>query len=390
MSVFFEKKGSAIYFLLCMFVFSFFVYSGNIKREFIDFPHFVINTLPIYFVLAIDFFFVVALFFSKKNQIDFIAILLAIRLILHLFSIKNGEISPFFGINFTTSLLCLCTYLIALNQSKSYSFLIKIFCLFFIVLTVQIFFEAVLGTESFWGNVYLYKHDLTLPIGSSNALASKIIPFYAILYSVFQKKTYHVILTVLSLIIVVLTKSRGGFFDLLLVFIFLKSWEGLTSIRFVFRSIIIASLLFVMVFLSYTSFDSSMLLFSDSDSTIVGRLGLWENGINIFKDNILFGVGFYEGYLANNPHNFVIDILMRSGIVGLFVFLLIFCSIFFNVKPFFKDSYVRGCTIALFCMMWQGLVEVVLFSYIHDVIMWVIVGSMISRVNDLKNGAVLL
>jgi len=87
-----------------------------------------------------------------------------------------------------------------------------------------------------------------------------------------------------------------------------------------------------------------------------GRLGIWETGFEMFKDNFFSGVGF-GNYYANSekyaieelrdplfkatpshtPHNFIIQILSELGLVGLFIFLVSFKEIL--VKSF---SYLKN------------------------------------------------
>lgn len=384
MNLLFVKKGAAIYFMLCMFVSLFFTYSGSDQNEFIDFPHVVIRILPLYLDIFITFVFFVFLLFDKKSKVDIIAFLLFCRFLLHCIPVYYAGMTSHFMMNFIVSVLCICVYLIHLNYNDSGNFLIDVFKVFFLILCFQIGVESFISANSFFDDVYFYKVDMALPIGSSNSLAAKLVPVFAILFMVERKNALKFLLLALAMFAVALTKSRSGVFGLLFVLIIALSWRGTFSVKEFLKIIFIA-----LVVISVSSFflmnsDIGMLVFSDSDSTLIERNRLLQNGLDLFWDHPFFGNGFYYFDMADNPHNWILDILMRSGLAGLALMLIIFAKIWFEVKDFLRDDIVRGCLVALLCMLWQGLAEIVLFGYIQDILMWSIVGLMIARVGYLK------
>lgn len=385
MIYFVKRKGAFIYFLLCMFVSLFFTYIGSDQNEFIDFPHFTIKILPLYIDIVFTAFFAFLLFFDPKAKIDVVSFLLILRLFVHCIPIFYVGMTTHFALNFIVSLLCFFVYLIHLNDNDCGKYLIAGFKIFFYMLCFQIVTEAFIGSHSFFENVYFYKIDMALPIGSSNALAAKIVPIFAILFIIERNKNVKFLLTVLVVIAVALTKSRSGVFGLLFVLIIALSWRGNFLIKDFFKIFVVAFLIVTVSSYFLLQSELGMLVFSDSDSSIIERNNLIQDGIALFWKHPFFGNGFYYFDLADNPHNWFVDVLMRSGFAGLCLVCAFFIKIWLDIKIFLCDSIVRGCFVAILCMLWQGLAEIVLFGYIQDIILWSIIGLMMARVAYLKN-----
>ncbi|SHH27792.1 O-antigen ligase [Fibrobacter sp. UWH9] len=381
---FLKKNSASCYFLLCMLVFMFCSFSGNELNTYIDFPHVELGVLPINIIFFITFVFCSGIFF-KQTKLDFIVFLLFARLLLHLIPIYYVGVSSHFSVNFLTSILCLLVYIIVLNCNGNFKNYICTINFVFVILCVQIILEFVMGETSYFGNVYFYKHDMTLPVGASNALASKVVPMFALLFVNFKSKAVKLLYALLALVVVCLTKSRGGILDLMLVIIVILAWQGYFSIKSIFKFIISTCLIGFIAAYGILFSEWGSFVFSDSDETVVGRYALFMQGLTLFSEHPFFGNGFYYFDFAQNPHNWVLDVLMRSGLAGFFLVSVILCCIWRNIKNFLNDPVVRGCLIAVLCMLWQGLVEIVLFTHIHDFLMWSILGLMMSRVDYLKN-----
>jgi O-antigen ligase len=280
--------------------------------------------------------------------------------------------------------LCFAVYLIALNSTEDSTFVYKIIKLIFIIICIQVIIEAFMGTQSFFGDTYFYKHDMTIPIGNSNAIASKIIALFAFLKCVEKDKKSKVMYLFLLLVAVALTKSRGGVLTALASIGLVFFWKGKVSTKNIIK--LVAALLLIGVgFYFFKEFSSiGEFIFSASTSTVTGREGLWRNGLRIFCYHPLFGNGFSDLVVNNNPHNFIIDTLMRSGIAGIILMISIVGGFIYKVKNYTTDNYVRGCICFALCLLAQGLVEIVLFSYVHDMMLWFVLGTMCCRVNQLK------
>lgn len=379
---FLEQKGGALYFMLCMIVFLFTVYSGNEGNHYIDIPHVEIPILPLYIVILLTFVFVVLLCTLKAAKIDLIGMLLVAPLIIHLVNSLYMGISSDFYVHYATSILSLCVYLISINMNKSLKYIEKMFLLFFVVLSIQIVVEYALS-----GSVeshYAFKHDMRIPIGESNALTTKLLPFFAILFSVERNKTKKIVLASFTFFVVALTRSRGGIVDFICVLSFLLLWRGKINVVFVLKSVSLFLFLGIIFYFFFNS-EFGQTVFLRDDHSILERFVRWDKCVDLFWNHPILGNGFYYNVLADNPHNVVVDLMMRSGLVGIFVALVILINLLARLRGNLANEYVRGGFVGLVALLIQGCVEIVFFSYVHEIIIWTIVGYLVRKCEDIKN-----
>lgn len=113
--------------------------------------------------------------------------------------------------------------------------------------------------------------------------------------------------------------------------------------------------------------------FSTIDPT---RYNLLIYGINIFKENYIFGNIFYDGLSGLYVHNFWIDILVRTGIIGASIFFIFLLS---NYKRYVFKSYDDFTQIAFkiifISMIINGTIATTLF---YNPVFWVSFGYIIS------------
>lgn len=89
------------------------------------------------------------------------------------------------------------------------------------------------------------------------------------------------------------------------------------------------------------------------DISLVARIEMWKEGINLWKQNKIFGAGFGSFYNTDEsgtqlrkliyPHNFFIETLAEIGIIGLIILMLgLYYSIstLINSKPFYWSLFV--------------------------------------------------
>ena len=80
----------------------------------------------------------------------------------------------------------------------------------FLWIAMQVMMEAYLGPVSYFADTYYYKNNLVIPIGGSNAIASKIVPMFAYTYCVYKNKASTIMLAVILFATLGITKSRSG------------------------------------------------------------------------------------------------------------------------------------------------------------------------------------
>ncbi|WKA53974.1 O-antigen ligase family protein [Planococcus shixiaomingii] len=94
-----------------------------------------------------------------------------------------------------------------------------------------------------------------------------------------------------------------------------------------------------------------------------GRLDLWNNGLTLFADNPLFGIGIYNYRSYSNAifntdhymHNTFLEVLTESGIFGfclyLTIFLLVFYDFYIHRKSIIDTRYLFITLISMLVLM---------------------------------------
>lgn len=88
-----------------------------------------------------------------------------------------------------------------------------------------------------------------------------------------------------------------------------------------------------------------------SDSIAGGRLAIWKSGLKLLKENLIFGVGAGNSSTAmglefgssgwKTAHNSYLQAALELGIFGLFIYLLMLCTIMKNCKIIIQQ--LKGC-----------------------------------------------
>ena len=185
----------------------------------------------------------------------------------------------------------------------------------------------------------------------------------------YQKIIYSVILAAM-LSCVIFTYSRGAIWSIVpafFVFLLFKNWKLLVP---GFVSLAIGSYL-----LSPNIVNRLSSSFSTGDSSLIYRFGIWKASINIAYYNWLFGIGpgreiyckeygLYSDKPAAHPHNFILQIFVETGVLGLLSFLFIIAVFFKKLWTSFKkadDKFYSTLVICIFSIIagyfFQGLLE---------------------------------
>jgi len=385
MTDFMKRKGGTICFMLCMLVFLFVTNSFDVKDAFIDSPHIVFPFYVIFIILAILSFFAFFLLIDKSVKVDFVCFLLFIRLIVHFIPIYGIGITPHFAINFITSVICLIVYLIMYNLTKEKKFFIDVVCVFYFVFAIQIIVEFLLSPVTLTSFSMNFKSEIATPMGSSNALAAKLVPFFAFVFCNCKNKG-KLCSVLLALFAVIATRSRTGCANFVIITYMLLVWNGRFSKKLIANFLGIGFLFVIILyyFLFYYGFLDK--IFYTELSSSETRFLFWRDALDIFFAHPITGVGFYYDVLAKNPHNVILDILMRSGLIGLVILVSVSLSILKNVRGKLNDDYVRGCFMGIVAFFFHGLFEIVFFSYIADFMIWTLIGAMMGYIhnNNLK------
>lgn len=189
---------------------------------------------------------------------------------------------------------------------------------------------------------------------SYSGVLTIILCFYKIIFEKennFSRKLYLYITIILSFMMFLLGSSRGSVVVIVLILpIFLYHSPFRQKIRFTILSIIFIPILFWLIKISGSSLFNR--IESTSEDKGGGRDVLWQNALNHFFDNPIIGGNIEIGRIY--PHNFLIEIMMSTGIVGI---LLIFPLLFKGITLGNYYSKIDKSVFFVFLMLIVGLIQ---------------------------------
>jgi O-antigen ligase len=239
-------------------------------------------------------------------------------------------------------------------------------------LIISGFLASLLGFYGYFiGNVSIFGGIQPLKDADNNGFARFLIPFIPL--SVFllnsqEQKYKKIVLAVFFFLItaaVVLTFSRSGFLALLLVLflIFLRQKNKLKILGIFFLIFLLCLPLIPLTLWTRASTFLDVGTAGFHDGSFSERSAVVISGLNMFKDNFLFGVGVgnfpevYPAYVLKGfesvdkvAHNTYLSVLAELGITGFLLFITIIFWSFKNINICKNDNpnlIVYGVEIAL-------------------------------------------
>jgi hypothetical protein len=290
-------------------------------------------------------------------------------------SIKTGCFSELFGaigIAFTSIL----AYIIGLNSECKTKQFLTLLELYLSVICFQTIAESLMGDINFLGDPYYYKHDLITPIGASNYIATKIVPLFIFAFSLDENARRRLFLLALSFVALILTKSRNGLLCFSIVFILFITFNNKTS---GFKKLFTIFLLLVLFlyFIQKGVIGDLTATYSNSSSTVDGRINLWIHYIvQSFRYPLLgHGIERVDGYISS--HNMVLDIFFRGGIIGSFIF-VIGLNYYLSRMSSNNQPVATSSKFFLIAEFLISMAEITFFTVTNDVFFFFIIGLAIS------------
>lgn len=348
---------------------------GNPDNKLIDTPHFVFDHItPTTIICVIGVALILLKSISEGINIDYITILLIVRIILALIPMFYINDVPDFLGNLETTILCFISYYIAKNFVDDPN-KIKFSILFlFLLIVVQVVFESYMGPISFFDDTYVYKNNLILPIGGSNAIAAIFIPCFSFLLCIIQGKVGKGVIFILAFLSVILTKSRSGIIALLIMFFLILIFTNKINLKRTIKFITIIALLSILYVLFFEKGDLLMDAFSKTNNTIIERFQRWSMSLDLFIKHPIFGVSYLIQDAKINPHNWILNILASGGIFGVLLSFLLIFNIISTLKGKKDDSIIIGSICFVLAILLQGLGEITLFTSRTDFFFWFVIG----------------
>ncbi len=182
----------------------------------------------------------------------------------------------------------------------------------------------------------------------------------ALFYGLSRKKLYFFALALLLFLFLVLTGTRGALVSLLVAFIFfvLFFWKGKKLAR-LGVTVGILALMFLVLLLAPGLGKYRILLTSVVNTSVQQRLYMWQDAINVFFANPVFGAGtggfgknMSQFFVNAYPHNIFLEIGSEHGIIGLAFFLLmLFMVIKYGIRLYRASGVNRQFVGLIFSLL---------------------------------------
>ncbi|WP_238652138.1 O-antigen ligase family protein [Paenibacillus piscarius] len=283
----------------------------------------------------------------------------------------------------------------------------KIASLYFIVLCIQVVYTYIqIITKYGKLDVGILKYYLVVPVGSSNYIAAIILPFLVFFYMSNISTFHKYILIGLGLLTLVVIQSKNAIIIVIVLAAFSVIKKYLGSIRNrsnINKHLKIISFLPIFIFLLIVSYLGTefflnkwymgMDLNNSSIYEIINalssnRLEVYSNEFIRWNQHLFFGNGLSYSLGQMRSHNWIIDLLVQSGIFGFLIFILaIFIWLKSIVGYLSKDNFIKSIFSLVLVILIQGLGEVTLFTNTIDILFWFMLGTSVSQKNYLKRNS---
>lgn len=380
-----------------------FVSEGNNVISFLHFNYSKIILLLSVFLL-VSFIILIS---RRKIYFDFISSLLFLRLVLYLVPLSYlSSVDSYWG-NYFAVVGSFFAYLICsqshqLDIAKSIN---KISFMFYVIICIQVIYAyAYINNEYIVAAIGLFKYYLVTPIGASNYIACIILPLLIyILYSTLNNKI-KIISVILGLCALTMIQSKNAILILIIFFVYkliskyigiiIKS-KGSSEYRMPIILISAALILFITLgsFFVFRYFlykwhmgisINSYSIYELLNALTSNRLNTYSSEILRWSEHVFFGngVSYQDGFARS--HNWIIELLVQSGIIGFMVFLSALAIWFIKIIKH-KDQFVTSVFCFVVIVLMQGLAEVSLFTYAVDILLWSYMGLCISHINYMSS-----
>jgi O-antigen ligase len=248
------------------------------------------------------------------------------------------------------------------------------------------------------------------PLSRTNDLGAYMLLIFPLAISSFLyedkspiEKVLYALASILSFITIILTFSRGIWLSIIIAIILVLILGRKILKKNLIYIGIVAVLSAIPIIIKWESIVNRLLslqnIFLNAENSIEWRKSLLRGSLKIFEDHPVFGTGLntfgyiyslYQeraGYFSINPHNYYLQLLTETGVIGFITFVVLALSILYMSFKAFANSENIFKGIAL------GLLVGIISSLIHisvdidwsvtaiPILFWVEVGLLIAIYN---------
>ena len=338
-------------------------------------PYFNINFTVFTLIISISMLLIILLL--KKIKINTIIILLLIRCILYFIPILYIFDGEEFKVGMCYAIIqCFFSFFIGINsEQENLENIIKVLMIYSIIICIE---EAYTLLQH---NISIFSNDLkwwmVIPLGRNNYITCVLIPTYALVSNyIDNNKLLKNIYFLIILFGVLATGSRLGLILYISYNIYnkLKEKKNKKDIMIFFSAIIIIFITFIVL-----GMNKYLILLADrffSTSLYANRLQVYREAFEVFLNNPIFGRSAFEYsvYDVTKCHNFILESLVQTGIIGTIVYLISLGLVINKIKSI-EDQRTKKSLMS-FIVLWllQGLLEPNLFGLMSDFYFWIILG----------------
>lgn len=392
-------------------------------------PQFASDRFGVGLIIIFSFLFFLFYLFSGKNlKISFNSIDCCIVMFLAL-----AVISSFSSYFFKESLIGLSKYIVFLLwylmikttfancSKKAFLNLWGFFCIVAVITASIGIYQNIIGVEPLatWEDPTQETIHTRVysTLGNPNLLAGyllAILPICAILAVEYKNNLLKIFFTggsILILVCLIQTGSRGGYIGLLVAFIlsiivclnyfiFQQNTNKTKNLLLAIFGII--ALILFLTFLFPVITERLLTIFTLREhSSNNYRVNVWIACLQMLKDNLFVGIGpgnstfrlayglyMVTGFDALAAYNVFLEIAVEIGILGSFIFILIFLLSFLKLHYLFWDKkslFSLGIFISLIGLLTHGMVDTVFFRPQIFIPFWLLLASIGKIEGEVQN-----
>lgn len=324
MKIMINKKSIRLVLFYILMLFSYF--------QFDSLNYLFTPLLPVYKLFHYISFFVILLLFIKNKNFSKIIIFIVLYLFIIFFStiVNYQSVGTIFYYIITVLGLCLITDYGIRNHTKEYLTALAIILNFLMIIN---FITIILYPNGMYINATKYKQNWIL--GYKNSHILYLLPCVVVNFVLAFKnkqnldlKSY-VIFAICFISILLVNSSTGivGMMIILLYIIFRKFADRIKLINsYSSLFIYLVSFVSIMILKIQNLFKFLIVDVLKKDLTFTGRTYIWDSVLKSIKTKPLLGYGNvtyqYNKYIFTT-HNTILDILYKSGVLGLVTYIII-------------------------------------------------------------------
>ena len=384
----FTSRSIIFFFSAYWFIHLFIADSSNMTTWYasrIVVPYIPLKTVLV--LIALHALTLASLLWIRAYKIDFVALVLFLRIPLYFFPMIYCSGTFFWG-DALAVILTFSAYLIGRSYQGTGKFIPATMLSVVFILCAQIFATLFINRLSLFSETVDVKFSMVLPCGQTNSVAALLIIAFVLFDSYNRnsdKKVYRLALLFLILIGIYGTGSRSAL--LIIAFYYMiklaPSVLNLRKVKITKKSIfsagiVLSGIIMVLVFWGKHLYTKVL---SFGDSTVYNRLYVFADAIDLIIKHPLFGRSAYgyEVFDTSKTHNFLLESLVQTGVVGTIIYSVAWLIVVTRLFSSSQNSLNNMCRMFVIVTLVHGSIEPNLFNSLSDTFVWFILGVGVSN-----------